>query len=72
MLLGVAAAIVGTIRAADVPWQFTGDDTRTSSSTAASATPLSSFATGIQTPCTVSATLDTAFSSQNGLCLIVR
>jgi len=66
-----ATAIVGTIIAADVSWQFTGDDTRTSASTAATATQVSSFATGIQTPCVVSATLNVAFSSQRGFILSV-
>lgn len=67
-----AAAIVGTIIAADVPWQFTGDDTRTGASTVTSATHVSPFATGIQTPCVVSATLNGAFRSQRGLIIIFR
>ena len=65
-----AAAIVGTIIAADVSWQFTGDDTRTSASTTASATPVSSFTTGIQTPCVVSATLNASFNSQRGFVIV--
>lgn len=66
------ATIVGTLIAADVPWQFTGDDTRTGASTVTSATHVSPFATGIQTPCVVSATLNGAFRSQRGLIIIFR
>ena len=40
-----AVALSGSLAAlaADVPWQFTGDDTRPAASVASAATPVSSF-----------------------------
>ena len=73
LIIGTAAVILaGTIIAADVPWQFTGNDTRTSASAGVSASSVASFVTGTQTPCVVTATLATGFNSDRGVVLIVR
>ena len=73
LIIGTAAVILaGTIIAADVPWQFTGDDTRTSASTGVSASSVPSFLTGTQTPCVVTATLATGFNSDRGFVLIFK
>lgn len=72
LVLVVVAVLAGVVIAADVPWQFTGDDTRTYASAAVSASALPSFTTGTRMPCVATATLATAFSSNRVLYLIIR
>ena len=73
LIISMAAVILaGAIIAADVPWQFTGDDTRTYASAGVSALSVSSFATGTQTPCVVTVSLATGFNSDRGFILILR
>lgn len=58
----VTLAGVVAVLAADVPWQFTGDDTRPAASVATAATPVSSFVSWTMEP-DVEESDDIAFSS---------
>ena len=59
-----AVALAGAMAAlaADVPWQFTGDDTRPAASVASAASPVSSFVSWTMEP-DVEESDDIAFSS---------